>query len=110
MDPIEEARRLAKELAQGRKELAQERIGFIQSELQLALTFLDVADTTRVRQSRERNIEHAQKARDEVQHLLRQGLVCTEEERAHIQHGLAVLNARLTKEAQLPMVSRRTAE
>jgi predicted negative regulator of RcsB-dependent stress response len=110
MDPIEEARRLAGKLAQGRKELAQGRVGFIQTELRLALTFLDVADTTRARQTRERNIENAQKARDEVQHLLRQGLACTQEERAQIEHGLATLNARLAEGTQPPMAGRRTAE
>ena len=110
MDPIEEACRLVKELAQGRKELAQERVDFIQTELRLALTFLDVADTTRARQTRERNIENAQKARDEVQHLLHQGLVCTEEERARIEQGFAVLNARLTEETQSPMAGSQATE
>ena len=110
MDPIEEARRLAKDLAQGRKELAQERIGFILSELQLAVTFLDVADTTRAQQTRERNIRNAEKARDEVQHLLGQGVVCTEEERVSIEHHLAVLNARLSEVRAPSMLGRGAAD
>lgn len=40
-------------------ELQEERLRFAQGELAVAFTFLDVAKTTRKRETRERNIENA---------------------------------------------------
>jgi len=91
MGPFEEAFRL-------KSRIEQQRIHFIRNELALAMTFLDLATATQQRDTRERNIQNARKAHDEVASLLAGNLECTEEERADLEDTLVKLKARLTEE------------
>jgi hypothetical protein len=76
-------------------QLDEKRLDLIQSELDLAFTFLEVAEATGILAARERSIENARKACDEAEHLIEQGLVCTERQLETIRGDLAWLETRL---------------
>lgn len=81
-------------------EISDERVRFLQDELAVASTFLDVAKTTHDPQTRERNIGNARKARDVVVRGLEE-MESSEPQRASIQRALADLEARLSAETYL---------
>jgi len=81
--------------------LDEKRVDLIQSELDLAFTFLQVADTTRIREVRERYMQNAGKACNEAKHLLEQGLVCTKLQLETIKGDLAWLQTRLKEHTQV---------
>jgi len=81
--------------------LDEKRVDLIQSELDLAFTFLQVADTTGIREVRERYIQNAVKACDEAKHLLEQGLVCTRLQLESIRGNLAWLQTRLKEQTKV---------
>lgn len=91
MKPFEENRR-------PQAEIQQQRLHFVQNDLALAFTFLDLAKVTQQAQTRERNIENARKAHDEVAFQLAGNFDCSEEERAGLEAALAKLRARLNEE------------
>ena len=72
------------------------RIGvqFLIADLALALTFLDVAETTRSEAARQRNRENARTAYHTVLHFLPR-LSPSEEERGELEAKLAALKTRL---------------
>jgi len=86
MDPIRAA------------QLDEKRVDLVQSELELALTFLQVAETTLIPEARERYIRNARKACDEAEHLIGQGLVCTEVQLETLKGNLAWLETRLKEQ------------
>lgn len=92
MEPFEKA-------LQPRAKLQQELIHFVQNELALASTCLDVAKVTQEAQTRARNIENARKAYDELVHLLAQDFDCTDEQRSDFNNSLAELKQRLNEES-----------
>jgi len=83
MDPIRAA------------QLDEKRVDLVQSELELALTFLQVAETTLIPDARKRYIRNARKACDEAEHLIEQGLACTELQLETLKGNLAWLETRL---------------
>ena len=91
MEPFEQAFRL-------KAKLQRERLHFVKSELALASTFLDFARITRQSHTRERNVENARKAHDQVAHALAGEFDCSDEERADLERALAGLRARLNEE------------
>jgi len=91
MEPLQEAYRL-------QAKAQQQRVHFVQNEIAVAYTFLDLAKVTRQEETRERNIQNARKAYDEVAFQLAGKLDCSDEQRAELEGGLAKLRARLNEE------------
>jgi hypothetical protein len=84
---VEQAKRLA-------GKVTQQSVAFVFTEIDLALTFLDIASTTRSPEVRERNIANARKAQDVVMKVIER-LRCSAHERNRIAAALETLNARL---------------
>ena len=82
-------------------ELDEQRLDLIQSELDLAFTFLQAAESTGIRKVRERYIRSARKACDEAEHLIEQGLVCTGLLLETIKSDLPWLETRLREQTQV---------
>lgn len=91
MDPSDELERAQRLRAQANRN----RIDFIHAELQIALTFLDLAETTREPETRERNRANAQKAREQVEHRLREVTDIDGDELRNLQAVLGELKRRL---------------
>jgi len=91
MEPFEQAFRL-------KAKIQRERLHFVKSELALGFTFLDFAKVTQQPDTRERNIENASKAYDQVAHVLAGEFDCSDEERADLERALARLKARLNEQ------------
>jgi hypothetical protein len=83
---------------QRRKEAAIE-LDFIEAEIALGLTFLDVADTTSVPETRIRNRCKAQKAHDAAAGRMTHYSYETKKERESIEALLLVLTKRLAASA-----------
>ena len=81
-------------------QLDEKRADLIQSELDLALTFLQVAETTGIREARERYIQNARNACGEAALLIEQALVCTGLQLETIKGNLAWLETRLKEQTQ----------
>jgi hypothetical protein len=75
-------------------DLAQSGVEFVITELDTALTFLDIADTSRVEDTIKRNHENALKAYETVQRLLKR-LRPDADQKALIGAKIAILEARL---------------
>jgi len=75
--------------------LAEHRVHSIETELEVAFTFLGAAKRTRVHQIRERNVNVARTAQNEVKRRLKSGLICTDPQRVAIERSLATLENQL---------------
>jgi len=82
--------------------IQRERVNFVQNELALAFTLLDFAKVTQQPETRERSINNARKAYEEVAGLLVPEFDCGEWERAHLESSLSRLKARLDEERVTP--------
>jgi hypothetical protein len=80
--------------------MAEHRVHLLETELEVAFTFLDAAKRTRVHQIRERNVNAARNAQNEVHRRLKCGLICTDPQRASIESSLATLEKRLKEQTQ----------
>jgi len=85
--------------------IQRERVYFVQNELALAFTFLDLAKVTLQPETRARNINNARRAYGDVAHLLAGELSCGERDRAHLESALSRLKARLDEESATPSES-----
>jgi hypothetical protein len=91
MEPKERFEMLAAALEDAKAE-------FVLREVELARTFLDVADTTRDQSNAERNIEHARKAYEVAMRYFRDGMFApTEQEK--IRGKLAELGRRVREKS-----------
>lgn len=75
-------------------DLAKRGIEFVIAELETALTFLDIADTSDIEETVKRNHQNARKAYETVQRLLTR-LRPNADEKALIGAKIAALEARL---------------
>jgi hypothetical protein len=75
-------------------------IEFLLVDLDVALTFMDVAETTEFRETAERNHKNARKAYDMVVSKLGE-VRPTEAQQSALEHKLALLRARLQDVGQL---------
>src|SRR5262245_47982361 len=73
------------------------RLEFLLTELELAATFLEVANTTTSPETRERNVQNARKAHEEVTKLLTEKPFQSEEDRERIAERLAALRKSLDR-------------
>ena len=80
---------------QRRKRFEGSKLDFIRTEISLALTFLDRADTTNIPDVRNRNQENAKKAHDEVVSLIAGHRFENTAEREDAEAALLVLTNRL---------------
>lgn len=71
------------------------RLQFIQSELDLALTFCQVADTTENRETAGRNADNARRAYDVVTHTLSTGAALHVADRQEVEGKLTQLQGML---------------
>jgi hypothetical protein len=95
MDAFEKARSLI-------EEINRQRTQFIWSEVDAARMFLSIADTTRVPDTRRRNLENARKAHAATAKALSEGLSCSEGELARIEQELVAIGERLRRHGVLP--------
>jgi len=77
------------------RRLEEERTEFILTELQMATTFLDVAETTKSASTAVRNCQNAQKAVDTAKHFLSENRPLSESARINIAELLEDLEQRL---------------
>jgi GH35 family endo-1,4-beta-xylanase len=82
------------DLRRASADLAKSGIEFVITELDMALTFLDIADTSKIDETVKRNQENARKAYETVQRLLKD-LRPNRDEKALIGAKISVLEARL---------------
>jgi hypothetical protein len=82
------------DLRRANADLAKRAVEFVITELDTALTFLDIADTSRIEETVRRNHENARKAYETVQRLLKH-LRPSADEKALIGAKIGVLEARL---------------
>lgn len=75
--------------------LPNRRAEFIWAELDLAGTFLQIAQTTSNAAIRKRSLSNAQRAHDSIVHLLEIGLRDGEERRGEIEQSLAAIKRQL---------------
>jgi hypothetical protein len=81
-------------LRRGNPDLAKRGLEFVITELEMALTFLDIADTSSIEETIKRNHENARKAYETVQRLLKH-LRPNADEKALIGAKISVLETRL---------------
>ena len=80
-------------------DLNQSRISFLLTDLDLAMTFMDVADSSHIEETTRRNHTNARTAYDTVLHLL-QALMLNVDRRQAIDAKLAILKTRLKAAGQ----------
>jgi len=85
------------EISELLRQTQREAVQFMEDELVVASTFLDVANTALHTQTRERHIGHARRACDTVTRLLAERVQCSPAQRDDILRELAKLEKRISE-------------
>jgi hypothetical protein len=81
-------------------ELNAASVKFLLTDLDTALTFMDVADVTGLEETMQRNHANARKAYDTILHLMKK-VTMTAQEQEEMHNKLALLKARLVAVGKL---------